>query len=769
MWFSFLYKLSFLRSAMITAIQQKKSYQWFYQWTGLTTIFGILTLFGPLFPLFCNALGMSKTKIGFLLSILPLSFLLSIFIARWIMHCGPKKIVTRFYFARYLIVLLLPLAVWIAKSFGDTSAFVWVALIILFFAVLRAIAETAWGPWLLELIPAKARGKVEAINAIVANISAAIASLGAVLILKNWPGILGYNVAIYVGIFFGFIGLTAAWRLPGGNPQIVEKRNWTLIGDTLEALRNPRFGTWIKGALFLTIGFAGFGFLPLYLNERIGFSADLIMLFSGCFQAGALLSAFFWGWSADRFGSKPVFMSALAGLSLVPVLLFLLPRLDQQSVVGTCFVYAFFGIVLQGWGAGANRYFYVTVLPTTRSPASCTALNASLQNVLAACCSFFYGWLLDALRSVKFDWHFIHFNNFTILFFLMLVCCLAAFRILRNALDDSSVRTGEFMSFFFEGNPLLAVSSMLRYHLAEDESQRMELTRRMGDAKSRLTVEEILQAADDPNFNMRYEAVVSMARMPPDNKLINALALAVRSREPGVSEAACWALGRMGDSRAIPVLREMLKCEYALLRSQCARALAKLNDMESVPEIIKAFKNEINDNIRTGYAAALGRLRRKEALPDIVALLRCLPDDRLRGDVALAVARIIGGEHHFVRLWKRGRADFETTCAEELLELETKAGTSAVITGECRRIIGECARHFEQRNKAAGAKEICAMINLLPKDNMDPLIAGLLRECDEQLRAHGGERDDYIILALTAARLAIVSLIHLERKKRLSS
>ncbi|MDP2933264.1 MAG: hypothetical protein Q8N81_03985, partial [bacterium] len=102
---------------MITAIQQKKSYQWLYHFSGWTTIFAVLTFFGPLFPLFCDALRMSKTRIGFILSILPLSYLLSIFISRWVMRRGPKKIMIGSYFVRYLIVLLLPLAAWMARHF----------------------------------------------------------------------------------------------------------------------------------------------------------------------------------------------------------------------------------------------------------------------------------------------------------------------------------------------------------------------------------------------------------------------------------------------------------------------------------------------------------------------------------------------------------------------------------------------------------------------------------------------------------------------------
>ncbi|MDO9541474.1 MAG: MFS transporter [Kiritimatiellia bacterium] len=754
---------------MLTTIQQKKSFLWIYLFSGFTSIFAVLTVFGSLLPLFCDALRMSKTKIGIILSILPLSYLVTIFVSRWVAQQGPKKILLRFYFVRYWFIILLPLAAVAAKQFNDQAAFAWVALMIFFFAVLRSIAETGWWPWLLELIPARARGKVDAFSSIAANIGAVMASLGAVLIMKNWPGLLGFHIAIYIGVVFGYIGLYMGWHLPGGEPQVVEKKNWVLVDEFRSALGDDRFRIWLKGMLLISMAHTVFAFLPLYLSERIGFAADKIMLFSLCFQAGVLASAFFWGWSADRFGSKPVFMSAFMGLCLIPVSLFLLPRIEQQSLLMTGAVYALLGIAFQGYLAGTNRYFFVTVLPSAHNPLFCSSVNLTVQSVMAAACSFFYGWLLDALQPVKYNWHFIYIDNFTVLFVLMLICYIGLIRVFRKAPEDSGVRTGQFMSFFFEGNPLLAFSSIFRYHLAEDEYKRMELTRRMGDAKSHLTVEELLQAVDDPNFNVRYEAIVSMARMPPDAKLIEALSAAVKTREPGLSEAAVWALGRMGDNRAIPVLREMLKCEYALLRSQCSRALAKLNDQASVPGIIAAFKSEKNDNICAGYAAALGRLRRKEILPDFLALLRRLADDHLRGEVILAIVRIIGGEHHFVGLWRRSRSDFETACAEELMEIEKKITHSSLGTGEYRKIIAGCARNFEQRNLAAGADTVRNMIGLLPPTGIDPSVRDILLECDELIAKHGGGRGDYILLALNALHIAVVSMIHAERKKRLSS
>jgi HEAT repeat protein len=289
----------------------------------------------------------------------------------------------------------------------------------------------------------------------------------------------------------------------------------------------------------------------------------------------------------------------------------------------------------------------------------------------------------------------------------------------------------------------------------------------MGDAKSHLTIEELLQAVNDPSYNVRYEAIVSMARMPHDNKLLNALMDVIRSREPGLSEAAAWALGRMRDLRALPVLKEMLKCEYALLRSQCARALANMNDQDSIPEIIAAFGNEHNHNIRAGYAAALGKLCRKEALPDILALLRNLKDERLQGEVALAAARIIGGEHHFVDLWRNSRTDYETACVEELVKIRRRLRYAALHLDKFQSILADCAKKFEQRNLTAGTGDLRAMIaEMLPEDLEQP-VGKILEECKNTLSEAGTPRRDYILLALNTLHTAVVSLIHNERKKKL--
>ncbi len=157
------HKQSFSRApTMITTIQQKKSYQWLYHFAACTAVFAVLTLFGPIFPLFCSALGMSKVKIGFLLSILPLLYVVSIFLSAWLMRHGPRRIFLNVFFVRYCILLTLPLAVLVGARYGDLAVFTWVALCVFFFGLFRAVGDTAWMIWVIELISTKVRGRVDA-------------------------------------------------------------------------------------------------------------------------------------------------------------------------------------------------------------------------------------------------------------------------------------------------------------------------------------------------------------------------------------------------------------------------------------------------------------------------------------------------------------------------------------------------------------------------------------------------------------------------------
>lgn len=96
---------------------------------------------------------------------------------------------------------------------------------------------------------------------------------------------------------------------------------------------------------------------------------------------------------------------------------------------------------------------------------------------------------------------------------------------------------GEFAGLFFHGNPLMAISSMIGFYYAREETDVLTATERLGRARSPLTVEELIASLNDPRFYVRFEAIVSITRHRPDDRLIEAL---VEVWVTGTAFPTCW-------------------------------------------------------------------------------------------------------------------------------------------------------------------------------------------------------------------------------------
>jgi HEAT repeat protein len=355
-------------------------------------------------------------------------------------------------------------------------------------------------------------------------------------------------------------------------------------------------------------------------------------------------------------------------------------------------------------------------------------------------------------------WRFVHVDQFSPLFGISLLLMVGAAVLYRRIRKDGSVRPGEFMFMFIQGNPIMAFNSIIRYRFADNEAERLSTTRHMGDAENPLSVAELVEAITDPSFNVRYEAIVAMARMPPQAPLTHALISVLQSQEPDLSVAAGWALGRIGDKRAIPALRQALHSEYALLRSRSARSLANLGDADAVPLLRELLKSEKHDSIRVAYASALGVFRAEQALDDLMALLCRLSGDSLRGEVALAIARIIGDENHFVRLWRATRSDFGTGCAQALAVLRKRMVSDWPGSGPRDEALDTAEQALAAQDLDVGTENLGRLIRYVPLDRLPPHLTSVLVKCGCQLEQSGAERKEYVLLTLTAVHAALVTL-----------
>src|SRR5262249_4108916 len=140
------------------------------------TIFAQFTIMGSVFVLFLNMLGLSKSAIGFLLSLFPFFGLTALFTAPAVARFGFKRTYVTFWGARNVVAAFMLFPPLVRDGFGTNPPAVFVGILVAAFAICRAIGETGSYPWIQEYIPASVRGKYSANE----NTAVTISNLAAV-------------------------------------------------------------------------------------------------------------------------------------------------------------------------------------------------------------------------------------------------------------------------------------------------------------------------------------------------------------------------------------------------------------------------------------------------------------------------------------------------------------------------------------------------------------------------------------------------------------
>ncbi len=526
----------------------------------------------------------------------------------------------------------------------------------------------------------------------------------------------------------------------------------------LAAVRDRGFVHYLVGVSLITLATGPLSsFLPLFMQEQVGLSEGNVVLLQTGTLLGRLLSSYLWGWAADRYGSKPVMLSGVYLLVLLPICWLLMPRHSVWSLYAALGIAFLEGAINMGWGIGSGRLLFVSVVPREKRT-EYMALYYAWIGIVAGIGRLIGGWVLD--YSARLTGRFLIFtlDPYTALFVAGLILPVVSGLLFKGAPADSSVTTKEFARMFLRGNPFLALESLIRFHRAKDERATVSMTERLGRTQSPLTVDELLEALSDPRFYVRFEAIVSIARMKPDERLTEALIEILRGDEPALSVIAAWALGRIGDERAIGPLREGLDARYRSVQAHCVRSLGTLGDREVAPLLVeRLLAGDMDNGLQVAYASALGKLRVEAATGKLLALLRASPDRDSRMELALALARIIGDEQHFIQLLRDARAEPGTATSQAITSVKKKLGECQIGNDELTGMLNVCAEALAGDDLERGAALIGQVIRALLVDGSDSDNAckTILQDCAERLDEFGAERIEYIILALHTMNIAL--------------
>jgi MFS family permease len=730
-----------------TTVEKLRGLPWSIGTNMANTVFSQFIYFGAVFVLFLDRLNFSKTEIGFILALVPFAGAIAPFVATFTARMGVKRAFVTFYAVRKIVTVALLLTPWVFVTYGERTTFFFVTAIVALFSVTRAIEETAYYPWIQEFVPNSVRGKYSAMSNIFTALTGFVSVGVAGVILNRSEALSGFMVLFAIGLFFGFVSVWASTRIPGGaRPANVEQeeRAWR------DVIRDLDFRRYLIGLALLTVGTVPLAsFLPLFLQEEVGLTAGNIVLLQMGTLLGTLVSSYLWGWAADRYGSKPVMLTGMAMLLLLPILWWIMPRGVFWSLYLALGISFLQGVANLGWGIGAGRLLFVSIVPTNKKM-DYLALYFAWTGIVAGISQFAGGRALDFSQGISGQFYFLRLDPYTPLFLVALVLPLISMYMLSSIRGDSPFSTVQFAGLFLRGNPILAMGSLIRFHRARDEHHTVMITERMGEIRSPLAVDELLDALADPRFNVRFEAVLAIARMPANPRLIAALIQVLNGTSPALSVIAAWALGKIGENQAEAeeALRSGLDAHYLSVQAHSARSLGTLGDRTVIPVLLDRLANERDEGLQVAYGSTLGKLRVAEATRPLLWLLRKCQDTVTRMELALALARIAGDEGHFIALFRQARAEPGTAIAQRLNNIKKLFRRHPADSPELQLALTECADDFAQDHLNQGAVHLGELLHRLPATLFDENMGQIVDECAMQIKRNGAARIEYLLLVL---------------------
>jgi MFS family permease len=405
-------------AAAMDDVAKARRLPWALLSSGLSSVYANLTL-GTVIVLFYDRLGLPKTHIGILNALIflpgPLSLVVAPLAARW----GFKRTYITFYSSRKVVVALLAACPYVLDRAGVGGLLAYTTAVMGVFGVLRVIAETALYPWAHEYVPNRWRGQFGA----AANIVSTLVGLGAVAwaggYLSARPGLAAYQQLIVLGSAFGLASVLVKLPLPGGGPApgVVSQR--AHFGAMRRALRDAGLRRFLWGLTAVTLSVHAWGaFLPLYFKEEVGLSAGLVVGLQTWFLLGTLLSSYLWGWLADRLGSRPVLLSGLGAMLLLPPLWLWLPR-GEDAIFWAGAAAALWGVGSIGYSLGHDRQLFVEIVPA-RQKTEYMALYYTWSQVGAVISPLLAGWGLDRSAGLQGEWLGLPLGPYTPFFVLSL-------------------------------------------------------------------------------------------------------------------------------------------------------------------------------------------------------------------------------------------------------------------------------------------------------------------------------------------------------------
>ncbi len=373
--------------------------------------------------------GATEAYMGILMAIIPASNLIQLVAAPFIERVGLKRFVFFGQILRNLSNILLAVLPFVALSlFGYKMALVALLVVMVLFDLSHGLAFAPWMTWLTHLVPEKWRGRYFSIEQLMIGLGMMFIAWASGEILGKEKDNVRYGTLLAVGAACGCLSLMLLARLKSP-PKLVEKKDAAgeknaavpMISWIADIFRIASFRKYmlvvVSHQLMLSLG--GFGFM--FLNEDLKIDQALMMKMGAVGTLGNILSVYFWGVLADKYGSKPIMALAYRLVIIGPVF-WLITALLMPKVTPL-----FVGLIIASgllMAAGLTGYvivgfrYVMSSVPQEKMVYGTVMYNQTVQ-LTATLGPLMWGFLLKMTKGLNLTIGPLHIHRFVLMYGLM--------------------------------------------------------------------------------------------------------------------------------------------------------------------------------------------------------------------------------------------------------------------------------------------------------------------------------------------------------------
>lgn len=402
----------------------------------------------------------SKFYQGTLAAMMWLMSTMQLVMAPRVEYIGFRKLLLAGWTSRTVILMVVCVLPFVSTP-ENHALLLWITMICMFFwSLMRGVATTAYQPWIRTLITPQYRGRYFSLEQSVSNLSIAGMLLCWGLVLKHsnltdaeygWIFVVS-GIAGWMSIIF-LRKVDSPPPLPG-RPNAESILKWM-----------PR--VWAENAfrrqIIVTILFyTSIGAFRLYttvmLKENLNYSENTILFFNASTLMAIVLSAWFWGLLADKFGSRPIMSLATRVLAVMLGFWFLM-TLVPQAPGGTASqagfslrnpwllgaFYTLFGLGFNGFHI-SNQRMYLNNAPK-RFPVLALSTIQVFYSLSFGFAPFCWGGALSLMKKFHFTLGAVAVNQYTIFFGVSLALLIAAKWMIRRLPNENGVMPRHVISY----------------------------------------------------------------------------------------------------------------------------------------------------------------------------------------------------------------------------------------------------------------------------------------------------------------------------------